>query len=552
VASSLRQRLLKPGPALLVGAHNALSARLGEEAGFDGIWASGFEISAARAVPDANILTMAETLDAAREMAEAVSIPVIADCDAGFGNAINVIRTVVEYERAGVAGICIEDNTFPKRCSFYVGVARELVSAEEHAGRIRAAISSRSSDDFLVIARTEALIAGYGMAEALNRARAYADAGADCVLVHSKATTSDELRDFAARWDRDTPLVSVPTRYKHTSAGELDELGYKVVIFANHALRASVKAMQTVLATLRESGTPASADPYIVELDEIYRLVGVERMREQEEAFMPAGTAKVRAVILAAGADDKLLPLTEDRPKCMLDVKGKTILERQVELLNSYGIKDVAVVRGYRKERVDLTNIRYFDNDDYESTGEAVSLFKAESFFDGPLLVIYGDILFEREVLEKLLRSDAPSTIVVDRSWVEHRGRGLPPGQFDLVRLAEPARAESRHLSLGEPANVTRIGRRIDSSEADGEFIGMMMLAPEKTKELLEMWHRVSEYLGTRPFQEAATPSKAAVTDLLAELIACGEEIRAVEIYKGWTEVDSFEDYRRVWADTVR
>jgi phosphoenolpyruvate phosphomutase len=166
-ARKLRELMARPGPIVIMGAHNGLSGRIAEEAGFDGLWASGFEISASWAVPDANILTMAESLGAAKMMNDAVRIPTVADCDNGFGNAINVVRCVEEYERAGIAAICIEDNVFPKRCSFYAGVRRELSDVEEHAAKVRAAKATQKDRDFMVIARTEALIAGWGMEEAL-------------------------------------------------------------------------------------------------------------------------------------------------------------------------------------------------------------------------------------------------------------------------------------------------------------------------------------------------------------------------------------------------
>ena len=193
MGESRRLLLRGPGVVLAAGAHDALSAKLAEQAGFDAIWAGGFGISAVQAVPDANILTLTETLEAVRRIVDTVGIPVVADCDNGYGNAINVMRTAAEFERAGAAGICIEDNEFPKRCSFYAGVRRDLVPAEEHARKIEAATAARRDAGFLVIARTEALIAGLGQEEALRRARAYADAGADAVLVHSKA------HDFSPR-----------------------------------------------------------------------------------------------------------------------------------------------------------------------------------------------------------------------------------------------------------------------------------------------------------------------------------------------------------------
>src|SRR2546426_6862422 len=213
---ALLPRLREPRsdhPVLLAaGAHDALSAKLAEEAGFDAIWASGFGISAVQAVPDANILTLTETLEAVRRIVDAVKIPVVADCDNGYGNAINVMRTVGEFERAGAAGVCIEDNDFPKRCSFYAGVRRDLVPADEHARKIEAATAVRRDPGFAVIARTEALIAGLGVEDALGRARAYAAAGADAVLVHSKASDFGELASFARVWDGRVPLGAVPTR----------------------------------------------------------------------------------------------------------------------------------------------------------------------------------------------------------------------------------------------------------------------------------------------------------------------------------------------------
>jgi phosphoenolpyruvate phosphomutase len=237
-AAKFRQLLSGAEPIVIVGAHNGLSAKLAERAGFEGIWASGFEISAAHGIPDANILTMADNLEVARQMVAAVNLPIVADCDNGYGNAINVIHMVRHYEAAGIAAVCIEDNVFPKRCSFYAGVERELATVEEHAGKIRAAKEAQRSRDFAVIARTEALIAGWGMEEALTRARAYADAGADMILIHSKAKGPEEIIAFAKAWDRNAPLVCVPTTYKTASVKMLHEAGFKMIIFANQGFEA--------------------------------------------------------------------------------------------------------------------------------------------------------------------------------------------------------------------------------------------------------------------------------------------------------------------------
>src|SRR3989442_1533248 len=336
MGESRRLLLRGPGIVLAAGAHDALSAKLAEQAGFDAIWASGFGISAVRAVPDANILTLTETLEAVRRIVDAVRIPVVADCDNGYGNAINVMRTAGEFERAGAAGICIEDNEFPKRCSFYAGVRRDLVPVEEHARKSGAAAGARRDRGFLVIARTEALIVGLGQEEALRRARAYAAAGADAILIHSKASDFNELRSFAASWDRPVPLVAVPTTYPTVEARELAASGFRMAIFANQALRAAIVAMRDVLGEMRRSGKAGSVEERVAPLEEVYALVGVPELRANEQRFLFAGDEAPRAVILAAGFEPQLLPLIQDRPKTMLQVRGRTILELQVARLPNF------------------------------------------------------------------------------------------------------------------------------------------------------------------------------------------------------------------------
>ena len=242
-AAKLRQLLARPGIIKAVGAHDALSAKLIERAGFDAIWASGFAISASlKCIPDASFIDSSEQLGVERRMGETVSIPIIADCDTGYGNALNVMRTVNDRERAGVAAICIEDNVYPKRCSFYAGVRRELIPLEEHCGKIKAAKATQLYPDFVVIARTEALIAGWGQEEALTRAQAYAEAGADAVLIHSKSPTFDELKAVAKAWSGRVPLVVVPTIFDQVTTAELEDAGFKIVIYANQMVRASIRA----------------------------------------------------------------------------------------------------------------------------------------------------------------------------------------------------------------------------------------------------------------------------------------------------------------------
>jgi len=527
--------------ALAAGAHDALSAKLAEEAGFDAIWASGFGISAVQAVPDANILTLTETLDAVRRMCDAVDVPVVADCDNGYGNAINVMRTASEFERAGAAGICIEDNEFPKRCSFYAGVRRDLVAAEEHARKVEAACSARRHRSFVVIARTEALICGLGVEEALLRAHAYAEAGADAVLVHSKEKDFAELRAFAARWKLPVPLVAVPTTYPTVTPDELFANGFRLAIFANQPLRAAIVAMRDVLRTMRQTGRIAEVEDRIVPLEEVYRLVGVPELKANEKRFLSVGDG-LRAVILAAGFEPQLLPLNADKPKCMLDVKGRTILARQVETLGKVGIKDVVVVRGYKKERVTADGVRFVDNERWETTGELGSLFAAEQELTKPCVIAYGDILYETAVLEKLVRTKADLAVVVDRAFVDAQRAGLPlpPGPLDLV-VTETAPRGRRFVAPEEGSRVLRIGPDVAPADAHGEFIGLAMCSAAGAEALRSVHAELR--------QRAEGLERASFTHLLQALIDRGHAVVAVDVHKGWMEVDSFDDYRRVWAE---
>ena len=552
-ATKLRELLRRPGLIKAVGAHDALSAKLIQQAGFDAVWASGFGISAAlKCIPDASFITLTEQLDVERNMAEAVTIPIIADCDTGYGNALNVMRTVTDHERAGIAAICIEDNVFPKRCSFYAGVRRELIPIDEHCGKIKAAKAVQTVPDFMVIARTEALIAGWGQDEALTRAEAYAEAGADAVLIHSKSPTFDELRTVAARWSGRVPLVVVPTIFDGVTAAELEAAGFKIVIYANQAIRASIRAMRDALEVIRKDTRPGAVNDRIVKLKEVYDLVGVPQMEEDERRFLPVGGERVTAIIAAAGFEKQLLPLIEDKPKCLLDIKGKTILERQVAALNDCDIKEIALVRGYRKEAITLPNIRYYDNDRYEETGELFSLFCAEPELKGRCLILYGDIIFDVAILEKLLKSPADISLVVDLAWYDLHRHGAPAPSVnpDLVTLQTPPGKTylSRYVIPDEEQRVLKIGQQLPPDQAHGEFIGLAMFSKKGMGAFTAAYRKASEAYRSKGFHEAGSFLKASFTDLIQELIDTGHAVSCVPIFKGWMEVDSFEEYQKAWA----
>jgi phosphoenolpyruvate phosphomutase len=284
----LREGLEGPSPVVAVGAHDALTAQLIEQYDFDAVWVSGFGVATmTHALPDLNLTTMSETLEASARIDAATSLPVIADCDNGFGGLSNVVRTVREFERAGIAAVCVEDNTFPKRNSLDEGESkRELIPADEQARRIRAAKDAQETEEFVFIARVEALIAGHGVEQACERADAYVEAGADAILIHSRDRSLTEIESFLERWEGvgSTPLVAVPTLFPTFTVEQLHDKGFQVIIWANQPMRAAVGAIEQTLETLRDEKNAAAVDPTIAEVDHIFELVKTKEAIALEEA----------------------------------------------------------------------------------------------------------------------------------------------------------------------------------------------------------------------------------------------------------------------------
>ena len=287
-APSLRQLLDGPEPVLAPGAYDALSARLVEAAGFPVVYMTGFGTAAGRlGRPDVGLLGMSEMVDNARRIVEAVEVPVIADADTGYGNPINVVRTVHEYERAGVAAIHIEDHLAPKKCGHMEG--KQLIPCEEMVQKVRAAVAARRSPDFLLIARTDAR-AVEGLEATLERARRYREAGADVLFVEAPQT-EDEIRAVARAFP-DVPLLfnwaeggkTPPIGY-----AELRALGFRVIIFPISALLAATRAIQTVLARIRADGTPAHVLAELPRFGEFVDFIGLPEIQSLEERFGTGG-----------------------------------------------------------------------------------------------------------------------------------------------------------------------------------------------------------------------------------------------------------------------
>lgn len=528
-AARLRALLQAPALSFIMEAHNGLSAKIVEEAGFEGIWASGLAMSAALGVRDSNEASWTQVLEMLEFMADATAIPILVDGDTGYGNFNNVRRLVRKLCQRGIAGVCIEDKLFPKTNSF-IGENQPLADVDEFCGRIKAGKDSQSDGDFQIVARIEALIAGRGMDEALRRAHAYREAGADAVLIHSKKGTAEEIVGFCAAWGGRAPVVIVPTMYHRTPTRVFRDAGVSLAIWANHNMRAAVAAMRAVSRRVREGESLAAVEADLAPVRDVFDLMGQAELAAAEARYLAPRGDGHRAILLAASRGTKLGPLTEHRPKCMIDVRGEPLIRRLVGTLNESGLHAITVVRGYRKEALALANVEAVDNDRYGETGEAASLACAAGRLDGPCVISYGDILFRRHILDALLAARGDIVTVVDARARAGDARA-PDRQVDRVRCSRPF--TGGYLDDSRVTLEAIWSASAQPAAAHGEFIGLVKATAEGAAALRA---------GLDSLAEEGALDGADLPDLLARLLARGVVIDVLYITGHWLDVDDAFD----------
>lgn len=295
--TQLKQMLQSDRLEMIMEAHNGLSAKIVEEAGFKGIWGSGLTISASMGVRDNNEASWTQVLEVVELMSDASTIPILLDADTGYGNFNNVRRLVRKLEQRNVGGMCIEDKLFPKTNSFINSEQQPLADIDEFAGKIKAAKDTQQDPDFCVVARVESFIAGWDLGEALRRAEAYSLAGADAILMHSKLTNASQILEFMREWKNTCPVVIVPTTYHATPTSVFEEAGVSLVIWANHLLRASIKAMQQTAAQIYQERCISPIEEQVVSVKEIFRLQNAAELKDAEKQYLPKTTVVKEKVV---------------------------------------------------------------------------------------------------------------------------------------------------------------------------------------------------------------------------------------------------------------
>ncbi|CAM3340549.1 MULTISPECIES: phosphoenolpyruvate mutase [Saccharibacillus] len=521
----LKQMLTRSELDFIMEAHNGMSAKIVEEAGFQGIWGSGLTISASLGVRDNNEASWTQVMDVMEYMSDASSLPILLDGDTGYGNFNNMRRLVKKLEQRGVAGVCIEDKLFPKTNSFISGETQPLADIDEFCGKIQAAKETQLDEDFCVVARLESFIAGWGLDEALRRGEAYRKAGADAILVHSKKADSSDIEAFMREWGNRHPVVIVPTKYYSTPTDRFREMGINMVIWANHTMRSAVQSMQQTVQQIYKDQSLINVEGKVTTVSEIFRLQGADELKEAEKRYLPTSGKQVNAIILAA-SQGNLGELTRDLPKTMLKINGKPLLSMQVDDLNKVGIKNISVVRGFAKESISLGNIMPIDNDRYASTKELSSLYLAkEQLGKGTTVISYGDIVYKNYILNDLLNDDNDITIIVDAD------SEMNEDVQDIVVTDKPY---SRNL-YSNAVKLTSAKKLNNEQRANGEFIGLWKVSQAGAALVKTALEKLSSHDDFDTFT---------VMDLFNELIK--DTAVAVKFVKGdWLDIDSIVDLQK-------
>jgi phosphoenolpyruvate phosphomutase len=522
--------ITSPQLEFIMEAHNGISARIVEEAGFKGIWASGLALSAQFGVRDNNEASWTQVVDMLEFMSDTTTIPILLDGDTGYGNFNNMRRLVRKLEQRSIAGVCIEDKLFPKTNSFINGERQPLCDVEEFCGKIKAGKDSQSDADFIVVARIEALIAGWGLGEALRRAEAYRRAGADAILIHSRLTRPKEILAFAQRWQNRLPLIIVPTKYYSTPTDVFRDAGISLCVWANHMLRTSVHCMQEFAREVHRTETVTDIEDRIATVDEIFRLQGAEELISAERRYFKARSAQSNAVVLAASRGQGLESITADRPKVMLPIAGKSLLRRLVDVFRQQHLHRVTVVAGYKPESIDVSGIKVSHNPNYATSGELASLACATDDIDTDTVITYGDLLIRSYILRDLLDQKGEIIAVVDSALPPRNNRHFK----DLAYCSRP----NDYALFHDDVDLMRISHQheVKDQRPSGRWIGMLRVSGEGRNWLVEALDTLAR---------RADFDRLSMPELLNHIVDTGKSVKVLYIHGHWLDVNNLEDLSR-------
>lgn len=544
----LRELLDEKNTLQFLEAHNGISAIIsndiritknnGEILEFDGLWESSFTDSASKGYPDADIISFDSRCESLRYILDATNKSIIFDGDTG-GDPANFEYLVKRLEDLGVSMVIIEDKVFPKRNSLDPESSQTQEDPNNFAIKLKRGKEVLSTQDFMIAARIESLISGAGLKDAISRVKIYLDAGVDAIMIHSKDDNPKDILEFAKEYNKISenlgfrkPLICVPTTYNTITLEELKNHGFNIIIYANHLLRASHKAMKKAAELILKHGRAFEVESVCTPVKDIFEEVGLSLIKDKDKKYQ---RESIQVIIPAAGADKYF-----EIPKGMVKIKYKPILQRQRDVLKKLNINKITVIRGFKKESFNVEGVKYTDNDNYDKSYIAYSLFLAEEDFKGGFLYINSDILFNEEVINKAINSPYDIMLVVDRTYKYHKHE--IDKKLDMVLTKK--RPTERIWQLHDEENeVLRIGKNIKIENADYEYIGIACFSKYGAEILRKVYHDCKENWNGQ-FHEAKDFIHADFMDLIQEIINRGFKVNTAEVHKGWIEINDDKDVK--------
>ena len=530
--SSLVDVIKKKGHAIGMEAHSGLSGLVTEKFDFDFIWESSLTDSASKGLPDASIVGNESRIHTIAEILNVTTKPMIVDGDTG-GDEDNFRFLIKRLENQGVSAVIIEDKIFPKRNSFGGTVGAGMEDPDIFSKKLKVGMETKSTTDFLVIARLESLIAGLGMNETMLRAEKYINSGVDGIMIHSKLKDPVEVLEFIPKYEklcdklgRRPYLIAVPTTYNSISDPELIKSGVDIIIHANHLLRASYKSMLETAELISQSKRSLEADENISSVKEVFSAVGYDKILERDKEKTP----DVEALIASAGNHQ-----FNGIQRSLNTISGKPLISHQIEILKKAGVDKLSVtVNNLSDFESSLeNNINLIETKNTEVNQMLDSIMSGLEKAEGPAIIAYGDILFNSKIISDLLANDKDIVIAVDSSYKYHKHE--IDKKLELVEYKDfEISNKRRKLKMSDLHEVKNLGRDLNIDNAESEFFGLAYFSKEGILKLKSSYSEI---------KEKGRDEKTFI-DILNFMINKDFEINCQEFNGGWIELHNENDFK--------
>ena len=529
--STLVEIIKNKGHAIGLEAHSGLSGLVTEKLDFDFIWESSLTDSASKGLPDASIVGNESRIHTIDEILNVTTKPMIVDGDTG-GDEDNFRFLIKRLENQGVSAVIVEDKIFPKRNSFGGTVGAGMEDPNIFSKKLEVGMKTKSTNDFLIIARLESLIAGLGMNETMMRAEKYINAGVDGIMIHSKLKEPSEVLEFIPKFEklcnklgRRPYLIAVPTTYNTISDDELINSGVDIIIHANHLLRAAYKSMLETASLISNSRRSYESDSDIASVKEIFSAVGYDKIIERDKEKSP----NISALIVSAG-DHKI----NNTQRSLNKISGKPLINHQIETFKKSGIDKIKITVNNLSEFDPFLDkdINAVEIKDIEQNQMLNSIMTGIENIEGPAIITYGDILFNNKIISGLVSNENDIVIAVDSSFKYHKHD--IDKKLELVSYANPdSNLSRRKLRMTDTFEVKKISKNLNIEEAQSEFFGLAYFSKNGISKLKSCYEEIKK-----------DKTSSVFIDILNFMVKKEIKVSCNEFDGGWIELHTENDFK--------